>query len=314
MKIIEINDEIKQVNINTLNLDSRYMYWITMSPEELQENNDLFSFNHTDIEECFNGRQNPRLEFYDDYDFIVLNVINFKDNKISVSELDVFLGRNYIITVVKSEMKLLDELEHELINYKQNIIFNSDRSVVKILYYLIDKIIINDYEIILSLENTAGNIEIKVMKNPDKRQLSELISIRRQVHIMRNYINPLRYIGDNLVSDDNKIIADEYTGNFQQIGNKLEKLAYSMESLIQYLILVREAYEAEIANKTNELMKVFTMIATIFLPLTLITGFFGMNFKYLNVFNNEIGFCMIVLLMITIPVFLYIYFKRKKWL
>lgn len=314
MKIICVNDKIEQVYIDKLDLKKDMTYWISMAPEELCNNNDIFNFHNLTIHECLDEKQNAKLEFYDDYDFIVLNIIEYKNGSILSSELDIFLGYNYIVTVSRNNIMLLNELEHELINYKQNVIFNSDRSSVRILYYIIDRIILNDYEIISELENEADNIEIKVLKNPDKKYLNELIHLRRQVHKIRNYINPLRYVGDNLLCNDNKIIGSSYYRYFEQLNNRIDKLIYSMDSLVQYLVLVREAFEAEIANKTNELMKLFTIITTISLPLTLITGIFGMNFENAPIFHHPYGFNLAIILMIATSLCLFLLFKKKKWL
>lgn len=314
MKVIEISHDISQIDIEDINLDSDYMYWITASPEEVEEYNDIFNFHSITMHECFDSKQNARLEFFDNYDFLVLNMIEFKDSVISSKEIDIFIGHNYIITVIKDEIQLLSELMEELTDFKQNVIFKSDRSVVKILYYILDKIIFNDYEIMSSLENTADSIEIKILKNPDKRYLNQLIHLRKQVHRLRNYLTPMRYVGDNLICNDNKIISEEYLRYFEQINNRIEKLINSLDSLVQYLVLVREAFEAEIANKTNELMKLFTIIATIFLPLTLITGLFGMNFENMEILTYRWGFHITVVTMVLIAAGLFILFKRKKWL
>lgn len=314
MKVIQINDEIIHTGIENVDLESKDMYWVTANPEELESNKDVFGFHSLTIHECFDNKQNARIEFYDTYNFMVLNIIDFKNSIVSSNELDVFVGSNFIVTVTKNDVTLLDELEHELINFRQNVIFNSDRSIIKILYYVMDKIIFNNYEIISLLENQADGIEIKILKNPDKKYLNELIHLRRQVHRFRNYITPLRYVGDGLICNDNHIIGQDYCKYFEQISNRIEKLINSVDSLVQYLVLVREAFEAEIANKTNELMKVFTIIATIFLPLTLITGIFGMNFEHNVLLNCAWGFYAILGAMLTIGVCLFILFKRKKWL
>jgi Mg2+ and Co2+ transporters len=314
MKVLEINDEIREVDIRDVNLNSKFMYWLTMSCEELKANNDIFNFNSLSIYECSDQKQNPKLDFFDDYDFFVLNSIELKNNSIISNELNIFAGRNYIVTVTKNNIGMLKELEGELINYKQNVIFNTDRSVIKILYYILDRIILNDYEIIAKLENMADETEIKILKNADKKYLNELIHIRRQVHKIRNYIAPLRYIGDNLVCNDNMIIGREHMRYFEQINIRIDKLINSIDSLVQYLVLVREAFEAEIANKTNELMKVFTIIAAIFLPLSLITGIFGMNFEGMDVLKTERGFELTILFMVAVSICLFIFFKKKKWL
>lgn len=314
MKVIEINDEIREIGIEKMDLGSKYVYWLIMSPDELEKYNDTFNFHPLTISECLDNKQNPKLDFFDDYDFLVLNIIELNNNKILSNELNIFAGRNYIVTVIKRDSDFLKELNHELINFKQNVIFTTDRSAIKILYYIMDKIIIRNYEIISSLENAADETEIKILKHADKKYLNELIEIRRQVHRLRNYITPLRYVGDSLVCNDNGIIDPKYNRYFTVISTRIDKLIYSMDSLVQYLVLVREAFEAEIANKTNELIKVFTMIATIFLPLSLITDIFGMNFEKMEILKAEQGFEVTLMFMTFVSICLFIIFKRKKWL
>lgn len=314
MKIFEINDEIREIGIEKMDLKSKYMYWLIMNPDELEKYNGIFNFHSLTISECMDKKQNPKLDFFDDYDFLVLNMIELNEKKIISNELNIFAGKNYIVTVAKKDADLLKELNHELINFKQNVIFSTDRSIIKILYYIMDKIIIRDYEIISALENAADETEIKILKNADKKYLNELIEIRRQVHRLRNYITPLRYVGDSLVCNDNGIINPKYARYFTVINSRIDKLIYSIDSLVQYLVLVREAFEAEIANKTNELMKVFTMIATIFLPLSLITDIFGMNFERMDILKAERGFEVTLIFMAFVSICLFFIFKRKKWL
>lgn len=314
MKVFEINDEIREIEIEKMDLASKYMYWLIMNPDELKEYNNIFNFHSLTISECMDKKQNPKLDFFDDYDFFVLNIVELNGRKIISDELNIFAGRNYIVTVYRKDSDLLKELNHELVNYKQNVIFSTDRSIIKILYYILDKIIIRDYEIISALENAADETEIKILKNADKKYLNELIEIRRQVHRLRNYITPLRYVGDSLVCNDNGIIDQKYARYFTVISSRIDKLIYSIDSLVQYLVLVREAFEAEIANKTNELMKIFTMIATIFLPLSLITDIFGMNFEKMDILKAERGFEITLIFMAFVSFCLFVIFKRKKWL
>ncbi|KPU44187.1 magnesium transport protein CorA [Oxobacter pfennigii] len=314
MKVIEINNEINHIKAEEINLSGECMYWVIANPEELKDCNDIFKFHSLTIYECFDSKQNARLEFFDSYDFLVMNIVQYTGKTVISKELDIFIGKNYIVTVTKEELEILEKLEDELINFRQNVIFNSDRSIVKILYYILDKIIFNDYEIISAIENEADNIEIKILKNPDKRYLNDLIHLRKQVHRLRGYISPLRYVGDNLVCNDNEIIGGEYQNYFLQINNRIEKLVSSLDSLVQYLVLVREAFEAEISNKTNELMKVFTIITAIFLPLSLITGIFGMDFNNIKMLKHDVASQGTVVSMIVISIMLFVIFKKKKWL
>ncbi|MPN21920.1 Cobalt/magnesium transport protein CorA [bioreactor metagenome] len=101
---------------------------------------------------------------------------------------------------------------------------------------------------------------------------------------------------------------------FQSLNTKIDKLMMSLESLVQDLALAREAFESEMSNKTNELMKIFTLIATIFLPLNLITSVYGMNVRHIPFMLVNYGFYYLLIIMVVIAILLTYLFKRKKWL
>lgn len=113
--------------------------------------------------------------------------------------------------------------------------------------------------------------------------------------------------------NDNLVIEKDVLEYFSNLNRKIEKLMFCIESLVQDLALVREAFESETANKTNELMKVFTVIATIFLPLDLISSIYGMNLKGIPFMEIENGCHYVVIIMFIVAVILICIFKRKKW-
>jgi magnesium transporter len=168
--------------------------------------------------------------------------------------------------------------------------------------------------VISSLEAHADKIEILILKSARHEHIDELIHLRRQVYKIRKYLNPLRYIGDSLLSNENSIIEKENIGFFKNLSNKIGRLMLSLEGLVQDLALVREAYESEISNKTNELMKIFTLIASIFLPLNLISSMYGMNLRNIPLVEHEHGYYIVSIVMVLISILLLYIFKKKRWL
>lgn len=314
MRIYSIGDEIKETDIHEITFKENNYYWFDLNPVELDDlNYEYFDFEYSSIEECANMSQVAKVDFFDGYTFIVLNALVYTNGVIHPDEFNVFLKKNCIITVSKEEVKIIKDLQNELLNYKTSVFFSKNKSPARILYFILDKLILNDYEIINKVENTADALEIQIMKNPERQFLNALLHLRHQVHTLRRCIAPLRYIGDNLLCNENCILKENQIKSFQQINSKIEKLIFSLESLVQYIVLVREAFEAEISNKTNELLKHFTIIAMFFSPLTLITGIYGMNFKIPEC-SWPNGYLYSISLMILVSILLFYYFKRKKWL
>ena len=312
MRVYDIMDNFKEVKGEWK--EGKSNYWILVKGEEIKEIQNKLNLDDDSIFECIDMRQSSKISFYCNYMFLVCNVLIMKNKIIIAKEINIYLSKDYIITVFKDKLELIEKLLDD-INCSRNCFMLKDKpnpSVV--LYYIMDRIIIRNYDIIQNLEAFADKIEINILKNPKNEQIDELIHLRRQVYKTRKYLNPLRYIGDSILSNENDIIEEDYIKNFISVNTKIDKLLTALESLVQDLALVREAFESEIANKTNELMKIFTLISAIFLPLNLLTSMYGMNFKKLPFIECENGYYYFIIIMILITILLIIIFKRKKWL
>lgn len=312
MLVFDILNNFKQVEENFQIENSHY--WLILKADELYKIKDILVLDEESLQECVNLDQFPKLSFYSGYMFIVFNILDYSNMEVVSKELNIFLSRDYIITVYKEELDIISGLISDIRESKNTFILKEKPNASIVLYYILDRIILRNYEVISSIEAHADKIEISILKSPRNEHLEELIHLRRQVYKIRKYLNPLRYIGDGLISNENYIIETENIGYFKKLSTKIEKLMLSLESLVQDLALVREAFESEISNKTNELMKVFTLIASIFLPLNLITSMYGMNFKNIPFVELEHGYYIVTVIMLTISFGLLVLFKKKKWL
>ncbi|MCT8977633.1 magnesium transporter CorA family protein [Clostridium sp. CX1] len=312
MKIFDLNNNFKDVT-NNFKFNGSH-YWILVHVDELEKVKEIILLDEDSLAECKNFSQSSKISFYEDYVFIVLNILEYCREIVTSKELNVFLGEDYLVTICKDRIDIVENLIKDIGDFKNCFMLRDKPRVCILLYYILDRIIVNNYNVISSLESEADKIEISILKNPRHEQIDNLITLRRQVYKIKKYLNPLRYIGDSLVSNDNLIIEKENIGHFVSLNKKIDKLMLALENLVQDLALVREAFESEIANKTNELMKVFTVIATIFLPLNLITSMYGMNLKGIPLMEIEHGCYYVVFFMISIACTLILIFKKKKWL
>lgn len=312
MKVFDILDGFKEVTHN-YELGKSH-YWIMLKATEIECMKGKIVIDEESLNECKDYCQSSKISFFSGYIFLVFNILYYSNSSVQSKELNIFLSKDYIITVYKDEIDMLSNLIDDIKGGKDCFIIKDKPHPCTVFYYIIDRIILKNYNVISALEAQADRIEISVLKSPQNEQVEELINLRRQVYKIRKYLNPLRYIGDSLVSNENDIIEKKYISYFISLNNKIDKLMLSLESLVQDLALVREAFEAETANKTNELMKIFTLIATIFLPLNLITSMYGMNFKEIPLVCCDHGYYYIILVMILIALGLVLMFKKKKWL
>lgn len=312
MIILDILNNFKDVSMD-FQLD-KGQFWIILNQQELSEIINIIILDNEVIEDCKNNEICPKISFFKDYIFLIAGALMSKENIVSSEELDLILSKDYIITVLNECNTIIPELIKDIIDSKNCHMLKEKPRPYMVFYYIMDRIIINNYSVISSIEAAADRIEINILKNPEHRQLEKLINIRRQVFKIKKCLNPLRHIGDSLLGNDNLVIEKEGMEHFIHLNNRISKLILSLDNLVQDLALVREAFESEIANKTNELMKVFTMIATVFLPLDLITGLLSMNVKHVPLVELEYGYYYILAIMAGISIMLWIVFKAKKWL
>lgn len=313
MIAFNIEDKFKIVENKLLDSPGSNL-WVNCYVDELLDIKQKFALEEESINECKDFNKGTKIEFFKDYIFIVLNIFDYYDEGVHSRELYIFLSNNYIITTFKEKLELLELLIEDIRKEKNCLLLKGNADPQLILYYILDRIIVKNYNVISKLEEQSDKIEIRILKNPEHKQLNDLINLRRQVYKIRKYLSPLRYIGDSLLSNDNSIIKDVNMKYFQSLNTKIDKLMMSLESLVQDLALAREAFESEMSNKTNELMKIFTLIATIFLPLNLITSVYGMNVRHIPFMLINYGFYYLLIIMVVIALLLIYLFKRKKWL
>lgn len=313
MKVFDINRDFEDIG-DSFDID-KSSFWVISKVDSINKLVKKFGLDDESILECISKSSKPcKIIFYDGYMFLTLNVLQLNGDKIECKELNIYLSSSYIITLYKDSIAIIEELLQDIKNLKNCFILKNKPKPVYVLYYLIDRIIVHNYDIISKLEADADKIEISILKKPMQEHAERLIHLRRQVYKIRKNLYPLRYIGDSLVSNDNQIIEKEDIKYFKSINDKINKLMLALENLVSDLALVREAFESEIANKTNDLMKIFTIITSVFLPLNLLTSMQGMNFKNIPFVNHEYGYYYTIIIMILIAIGLIFVFKKKKWI
>ncbi|WP_125153812.1 magnesium transporter CorA family protein [Clostridium rectalis] len=313
MKLYDINNNFNEICYEKMDMN-KGIYWICCYVHELDDLKNKFDLNEDNIKDCQDFEKATKIEFLNSHIFVTFNILQYYSKGVHSRELYIFLGKHYIITSFKEDLELIENLMLDIDENRNCFILKNNSYPAILLYSILDRIIVKNYQVISQLEAEADKIEISILKRPRHEQLDSLIMLRRQVYKIRKYLNPLRYIGDSLISNDNSIINQKHIEYFISLNNKIDKLMMALESLVQDLALVREAFESEIANKTNELMKIFTIIATIFLPLNLITSMYGMNVHGMPFIHLNNGYYYVLGIMVTVSILLIWIFKRRKWL
>lgn len=309
MVVFDIFKELTLIN-GKVDL-SRGCYWVILEERELKDNLNILNIEDEEILQCLDFFQPSKINFFDGYIFIAANLLEHKNNVVTSMDFNIFFNKENVFTIVRKHNEMIVNFIKEVLK-SPHVIKEKPYSDV-LVYYILDRIIVKDYEVISQLEIKTDEIEISILKGPNRTHIEELIRLRREVYRIRKFINPLRYIGDSLLGNDNEVIDKENLNYFNNLNNKINKLLQTLDNLVQDLAQVREAFEAETANKTNELIKVFTLITGILLPINVITSIYGMEIHEMPFRDDANAFKYICFAMIISTIALLVVFKKKKW-
>lgn len=297
-------DEVEE----TLRPPKNGFYWIDAGLFDLDLLQQLFGLHDLAIEDCIDeDEQRPKLEIYEDHYFIVINSAQFINHDIVLREVNLFLGEHTIITVTKHEVP---ELSRICTILREEEVSRADY----FLYHLIDQIVETYFDIIENIEELIENLEEEILMNTRKSQLNEIIGLRSEILYAKKMLAPQRDLVAALNKKELGLIDDNLQKYFGDIYENAVKIVESFETFRDLIGNLREAYQASLANRANDIMRVFTALTTIFMPLTIVTGIYGMNFHNMPELESPYGYHMVIGFMILLGLGMYFIFKRKEWL
>ena len=216
------------------------------------------------------------------------------------------------ITVYLSSENLFFLCENERsLQFIQKLV-NEKTPNVKILHSFFSELIKGDIDFLEKLEEHITKTEDELLTTPKKECAGEIISFRRVLLRLKKYYEQLNQIFEGLMENENALIPAEELRYFRILDSKIDRLFAHVLNLRDYVTQVREAYQAQIDIEQNHLMKIFTVVTAVFMPLTLLVGWYGMNLQ-MPEFTWSFGYPFVILLSIAVLVFCIVYFKRKKW-
>ncbi|AHV96556.1 magnesium/cobalt transporter CorA [Paenibacillus sabinae] len=283
-------------------------YWIDADVEDLALLQPVFNLHDLAVEDCLSDEeQRPKIEIYESHYFIVVNSIRFDDEEIFLRALNVFLGRHYIITVTKQKINELRTLKPIL--WEQEV-----SSPDRFLYLLVDLVVDNYFAVGDRIEVKIEKLEEDILMHTKKSHLSEIIGLRGEILWLKKMLGPQKEVVNTLNKKDLRLIDDQLQKYFSDIYENAVKISETFETYRDLMGNLREAYQSSIANRANEIMRVFTAITTIFMPLTVITGIYGMNFDNIPEIHTRYGYYGVIGVMVTLGCGMLYVFRKKEWL
>ncbi len=275
-----------------------------------------YNFHPLDIKDCLGVTQRPKIDVYDKYIFLVLHFpdYNQKTRRIIINELEIFCGRNYLITVHKEKLAVVSKY---FSNCKKNLkikqeVFKNGSGYL--LYKLLDVIFSTYFPAINQIGKDIAETEEEVYEGLTKVAVQNLATLRRNILNLRRLIEPQRLILNILVQLKRKFLAEELDVYFDDIRDRLEKIWAILETDRETIEGLYATNESLLSYRTNEIIKILTIISVALLPLTLFTGIYGMNISGLPFADHPFSVWVIFsIILLAIALFLG-YLKKKDWI
>jgi magnesium transporter len=265
------------------------------------------------LEDILNTGQRPKMEDFEDYIFVVVKMIYYdeKDNEIKAEQLSLLIGPNFVISLQEKEGDVFDPVRDRIRKAKGRI---RKMKADYLAYALLDTIVDHYFVVLEKLGEKIEDMEEELVTNPTPETLQTIHTLKRDLISLRKSIWPLREVVNNMERGESSLI-NESTGIYlRDVYDHTIQVIDTIETFRDMVSGMLDIYLSSISNKMNEVMKVLTIIATIFIPLTFIAGLYGMNFKYIPELEWHWGYPVLLFVMAGIGFLMLVYFRRKRWL
>lgn len=302
------------VKIKDQNIDPELLTVGLISLAELEACYERFGFSYLTVAECQNDDQHLHgtLSSYYDYLFGVIIGINPGQIVKIQDRIGIYIKRNLLLIVViedrdeSTKQKLLELLKQ----------LNPSRiSLERLVFSFLERFINQDYTLLVDIEAEISAHEDKINERELEKDFNHQITdIRKRLILLDNYYQQFIAMGEELEENTTDIFLEENLHYFRIFADRANRLSNNTRMLQEYSVHVREAYHAQLEYDLNRIMKIFTVVTTIFLPLTLIVGWYGMNFTTMPEITWQYGYLYVILLCIIVAIICLIFFKKKKFM
>jgi magnesium transporter len=265
------------------------------------------------LEDILNTDQRPKMEDYGDYIFVVLKMLYPGENKdeIEAEQVSLILGSNFIISLQESEGDVFNPIRDRIRKSKGRIRKTGSDYLA---YALLDAIVDNYFLILENVGEKIEDTEQQLATNPSSETLQYIRELKNEMIFLRKSIWPLRELINGLERCESTLIHQSTGAYLRDVYDHTIQIIDTVESYRDMISGMVDIYLSSISNKMNEVMKVLTIFASIFIPLTFVAGLYGMNFEFMPELKWHWGYFALLAVMALIGISLVFYFKRKRWL
>lgn len=265
------------------------------------------------LEDIVHTEQRPKMEDFGQYIYVVLKMLSYDDeeNEPKIEQVSLILGSNFVISFQERKGDVFDSVRERIRNAKGRI---RKLGADYLTYALIDIIVDNYFIVLEKIGEEIESVEEELVSNPKPKSLHEIHRLKREMIFFRKSIWPLRELINGLARGESALIKESTGIYLRDVYDHTIQVIDTVETYRDMLSGMHDTYLSSISNRMNEIMKVLTIIATIFIPLTFLAGVYGMNFKFMPELEWRWGYFALLSVMFVILISMVVFFRKKRWL
>lgn len=265
------------------------------------------------LEDILDTSQRPKMEIFDHYLFIELNMLVWDQDhsQVEADQVSLILGKNYVVTFQEYEKDVFDPVRKRLREAKTRL---NRQGADYLAYSLIDAVVDHYFIVLENLGEKIEFLEEELVTEPDPETLQSIHELKRELIFLRKSVWPLREVIGALERGESPLFQESSMIYLRDVYDHTIQIIDTVETFRDMVSGMLDIYLSSISNRMNEIMKVLTIIATVFIPLSFIVGLYGMNFQYMPELQWKWGYLGVWLVIILVVAGMLAYFRRKKWL
>lgn len=291
--------------------------WISVSGVHdiplLMQLGEAFGLDPMTLEDIANTNHRPKCELFPNYLFIVLKMLWYEQNgdRVAAEHVSLILGDNFVLSFLEDEGDLFDGVRHRIRHQVGRIrSMNADY----LAYCLMDVIIDHYFAVVQSIGDEVEVVDDSLMLEPRHDFIRIIHHFKREVMTLRRAVWPMREVASQLTRRETPLLREETLVFWRDLYDHTVQVIEMVEASREMLASLHDSYLSSLSNRMNEVMKVLTIISTIFIPLSFIAGVYGMNFENMPELRWREGYRMVLLLMVVVGFSLLVFFRKRRWL
>lgn len=299
-----------------LNPAANAIVWVDLASPSIPETlilSDTFAFHPLSVEDARAEIHDPKIEAYDGYLYVILHGIDIRPGKkpLVTHDVDFFIGQTYLVTVHDGHSRSVTGMQ-------ENVARNSRimaEGPVALFHRIVDAMIDHYRPEVDELEDRIDGLEKSVFERPDPKLIRQILDMKRDISRLRRIMTPQRDVIARLARRDFVDISTDLSFRFRDVYDHIVRIADDTTIFQDRISGILDAHLTNVSNRLNEVMKVLTVVSTIFMPITFVSGLYGMNVPIPHFPGSEAAqFWWLFAIMIAIVVFMLTLFRRKKWI